>query len=145
MNDFADSRLLAANIAGARLVALDSANHIVLEHEPAWQTFLAEVRAFMEPDRRRLTASAPPVSDAAVGARSRGAAPGRRRGLDNDGIAATLVLSVRTVERHLQNAYMKLGVQGKSARVAAVARFLAVRLTLRARRHRRPPGTPDDA
>jgi len=45
-------------------------------------------------------------------------------GCDNDEIAARLQLSVRTVERHLQNVYSKLGVQGRSARVAAAARLL---------------------
>ena len=36
-------------------------------------------------------------------------------GRANDEIAAELHLSVRTVERHLQNVYGKLGVRGPSA------------------------------
>jgi DNA-binding NarL/FixJ family response regulator len=42
-------------------------------------------------------------------------------GLDNGQIAETVTLSVRTVERHLSNGYLKLGVSGKAARAAAVA------------------------
>jgi DNA-binding NarL/FixJ family response regulator len=44
--------------------------------------------------------------------------------MDNAAIASALVLSARTVERHLSNAYLKLGVAGKSARSAAVAAFI---------------------
>ncbi|HEX2706042.1 MAG TPA: alpha/beta hydrolase, partial [Candidatus Lustribacter sp.] len=51
MNDFEDSRLLASMIPGARLVALESSNHIVLEDEPAWRIFVDEVTAFLDPDR----------------------------------------------------------------------------------------------
>ncbi|HXG39998.1 MAG TPA: helix-turn-helix transcriptional regulator, partial [Candidatus Limnocylindrales bacterium] len=45
-------------------------------------------------------------------------------GLANDAIAEALGLSVRTVERHLSNAYGKLGASGRSARAAAVAEAL---------------------
>jgi DNA-binding NarL/FixJ family response regulator len=44
-------------------------------------------------------------------------------GLSNEQIAARLHLSVRTVERHLSNIYVKLRVSGKAARAAAAARF----------------------
>ena len=41
MNNFEEARYLAAHIRGARLVALESKNHIVLEDEPAWPVLLA--------------------------------------------------------------------------------------------------------
>ncbi len=40
----------AKRIPGARFVPLDSANHMLLEHEPAWARFVAEVRAFLGSD-----------------------------------------------------------------------------------------------
>ena len=68
MNNFDESRYLAAHIPGARLVALESKNHIVLEDEPAWPTLLREVTEFVAPDRagdpvplRRATSSRPAV------------------------------------------------------------------------------------
>jgi len=42
-------------------------------------------------------------------------------GKSNREIADTLFLSVRTVERHLSNVYLKIGASGKSARAVAVA------------------------
>ncbi len=61
MNDFEDSRFLASAIAGARLVVLESSNHIVLGDEPAWPVFLREVTEFLAADRR----AAPPAGGAA--------------------------------------------------------------------------------
>jgi DNA-binding NarL/FixJ family response regulator len=45
-------------------------------------------------------------------------------GRTNEEIAAALGLSARTVERHLSNAYGKLGITGKAARAGAVAALL---------------------
>jgi DNA-binding winged helix-turn-helix (wHTH) protein/pimeloyl-ACP methyl ester carboxylesterase len=40
-------RLLAAEIPGARYVSLPSANHLMLEEEPAWSLFLDELGLFL--------------------------------------------------------------------------------------------------
>ena len=44
---FAEGRDLAASIREARFVPLEGQNHLLLEDEPAWPRFLAEVRAFL--------------------------------------------------------------------------------------------------
>jgi DNA-binding winged helix-turn-helix (wHTH) protein/pimeloyl-ACP methyl ester carboxylesterase len=45
-------RLLAASIPGARYVSLPSANHLMLEEEPAWSLFLEELGLFLNWSRR---------------------------------------------------------------------------------------------
>ena len=46
-------------------------------------------------------------------------------GHSNEAIASELVVSVRTVERHVENLYRKIGVSGRTARVSATAWALA--------------------
>lgn len=58
MNDF-DGRSLAAAIADARLVPLDSRNHILLEDEPAWPVFVREVTRLLAEDTSLQRGSAP--------------------------------------------------------------------------------------
>jgi DNA-binding CsgD family transcriptional regulator len=123
MNNFAFARFLAARIPGARLVALESDNHIVLEDEPAWPVFLREVTEFLAEDSPPMAVRDPRelLSGRELEVLTLAAA-----GHDNAAIAAELRLSVRTVERHLQNIYEKLGLRGKSARTGAVGRLLSV-------------------
>ncbi|SEQ07799.1 alpha/beta fold hydrolase [Microlunatus flavus] len=128
MNPFAYSRHLATGIRGARLVALPSDNHIVLADEPAWPVLLGELTRFLAPEREQAPAVvAPDGPDLAqvLSPRELDVLRLAARGCDNDAIGAELFLSVRTVERHLQNAYAKLGLRGRAARTAAVARLLA--------------------
>ena len=49
---FEEGRLTAATIPNARLVTLESRNHILLEDEPAWKRFLEEVNAFLKEDEK---------------------------------------------------------------------------------------------
>jgi DNA-binding SARP family transcriptional activator/alpha-beta hydrolase superfamily lysophospholipase len=44
---YEQSRALASLIPGARFVLLEGRNHIILQHEPAWPRFAAELRAFL--------------------------------------------------------------------------------------------------
>jgi pimeloyl-ACP methyl ester carboxylesterase/DNA-binding winged helix-turn-helix (wHTH) protein len=47
---FDQGRIIAACIPNARLVALESRNHLTIETEPAWQKLVAEVRSFLNAD-----------------------------------------------------------------------------------------------
>jgi pimeloyl-ACP methyl ester carboxylesterase len=118
---FAEGRLLATLIPDARLVPLESRNHILLAGDPAWPVFLSELREFTG-----TTASASPQPVEELSAREREVMRFVAEGLSNEQIAERLFLSVRTVERHLSNVYVKLGVSGKAARAAAAARFSQV-------------------
>lgn len=48
---FAESKIIAGGIKGAKLKVLDSNNHILFDHEPAWPQFLQEVDAFIAGER----------------------------------------------------------------------------------------------
>lgn len=109
---------IAAAIPDSRLVVLESDNHILLADEPAWPVFIDEVADFLAEGAVR-----PPVTN--LSDREREILLLAAEGLDNTEIADRLTLSVRTVERHFQNVYLKLGLSGRTARAAAVARVLA--------------------
>ncbi len=45
---FDEGRKLAADIPGARFVALEGRNHIILKGDPSWERFLDEIRSFLK-------------------------------------------------------------------------------------------------
>jgi len=116
-----EGRLLATLIPDARFVPLESRNHVLLPDDPAWPVFLSELREFTG---ARAAPDLKSVGD--LSARECEVMQLVSEGLTNEEIAGRLFLSVRTVERHLSNVYVKLGVSGKAARAAAAARFSQV-------------------
>ena len=108
---FAEGRLVAGAIPGARFVPLASANHVLLDSEPAWQRFLEEVDAFLPgavpsaaPVRREFLALTP---------RERELLGLIAQGRDNAQIAATLGLAEKTVRNHVSSIFAKLEVENR--------------------------------
>jgi pimeloyl-ACP methyl ester carboxylesterase/DNA-binding CsgD family transcriptional regulator len=119
---FAEGRLLATLIPGARFVALESRNHILLP-DAAWDQFMGELHAFLG----TAVETAAPDELADLSRRELELLALVAEGLGNEEIAERLYLSVRTVERHLSNIYAKMRISGKTARAAAAARFSRLR------------------
>ena len=102
---FEEGRSVAAAIPDARFVPLESDNHILLEHEPAFARFFAELDAFL-PGKR---ASFPVLT-----ARESEILEHIARGLDNAQIAARLALSEKTVRNHITHIFDKIGVESRA-------------------------------
>ena len=117
---YEEGRRLASLLPNSRFVSLETDNHVLQEGEPAWDLFLSQVRAFLGDDDRAPT---PPADLSELSERERDVLELVAAGMTNEQIADRLVLSTRTVERHLSNLYAKLRLSGKSARAAAAARF----------------------
>jgi pimeloyl-ACP methyl ester carboxylesterase/DNA-binding CsgD family transcriptional regulator len=106
----AEGRLLASEIPDAQFVELDSRNHVLLEHEPAWARFEEAVLAFTG---QSAEAGTDPVFDA-LSRREREALALLVEGLSNANIAERLGISEKTVRNHLSNLFDKLGVWSRA-------------------------------
>lgn len=106
-----EGRLLAAGIPGAEFVELDSGNHVLLEHEPAWPRFCETVLEF-------LGVAAPRLGEhpafGALSARERQILTLISEGLGNAAIAGRLAISEKTVRNHASNLFDKLGLQTRA-------------------------------
>ena len=108
-----EGRLLAQIIPGARYLQLASANHFMLEHEPAWAAFVEALHAFLPPP----VAEAGPFAE--LTGRERELLHLLARGLDNHQIAAHLDISEKTVRNHVSSIFAKLGVESRAQAVVA--------------------------
>ena len=115
---FEQGRRLAALIPSARFVPLDSRNHVLLETEPAWTQFLAELRSFLAdgmgsagqldrlPGAERLTPAELQVLTLLA------------RGLQDAAIAARLDKGEKTVRNQVSSILGKLGASTRAEAVA---------------------------
>ncbi|MBL8326569.1 MAG: alpha/beta fold hydrolase [Rubrivivax sp.] len=106
---FAEGRLLAGGISGARFVPIDSGNHLLLESEPGWQRWLDAVVDFLG----RGNAAADDVFPA-LSVRQRELLEFIAQGLDNAQIAARLALSDKTVRNQVSAIFDRIAVENRS-------------------------------
>lgn len=102
-----EGHILAAGIEGAQFIELDSKNHVLLEHEPAWERFRQEVLDFMGAKR---TAGGEDPAFASLSPREREVLTLMTEGLGNAQIADRLSISEKTVRNHVSKLFDKLGV-----------------------------------
>jgi pimeloyl-ACP methyl ester carboxylesterase/DNA-binding CsgD family transcriptional regulator len=105
---FEEGRSLAALIPDARLVPLESRNHIVLEGEPAWRQLADAVEAF-------LPAA---LSFEELTSREREVLELVAQGMDNRRISGRLKISEKTIRNHVSNIFSKLGARNRAHAVA---------------------------
>jgi pimeloyl-ACP methyl ester carboxylesterase/DNA-binding CsgD family transcriptional regulator len=117
---FEAGRTLAAHISDARLVPLDSKNHILLPSERAWWQFWYHVYDFLGIPERLYQDSL--QQDATVATATRFSELTLRerevleliaRGYRNNEIAAELVLSPKTIRNYVSQVFDKLGVSSR--------------------------------
>jgi DNA-binding NarL/FixJ family response regulator len=106
-----EGRLLAAGIPQAEFVELDSSNHVLLEHEPAWRRFCDAVLEFTQ--QAPSAAAADPAFEALSG-RERQILSLIADGLSNGEIAERLHISEKTVRNHTSHVFDKLGVWSRA-------------------------------
>jgi len=105
---FSEGRALASAIPGAEFVELDSHNHVLLAHEPAWQAFQDALLEFTG------VASGATAPEAGLTPREREILALLDEGLANADIGRRAFLSEKTVRNHLSSIYRKLGVANRA-------------------------------
>lgn len=111
---FEAGRKLASLIPDARFVPLQSENHILLEDDPAWDRFLAEVKNFIGSSGSDAIADDPQEVFPELTPRECEVLSLIAKGLKNDEIASRLYISPKTVRNHITHIFSKLRVNSRS-------------------------------
>jgi pimeloyl-ACP methyl ester carboxylesterase/DNA-binding CsgD family transcriptional regulator len=101
-----EGQLIARSIPDAEFVPLESRNHILLEHQPAWRRFFVELARFVQ--NRGTPADGVQAEFLELTAREREVLELIARGLDNAQIASQLSLTDKTVRNHINRIFAKL-------------------------------------
>jgi pimeloyl-ACP methyl ester carboxylesterase/DNA-binding CsgD family transcriptional regulator len=115
---FSAGRTIAAEIPNAEFVQLDSRNHILLAHEPAWKKFTDAVLEFTG---RPRTGNGEAEIFTALSEREREILAALVAGSSNAQIGKTLFISEKTVRNSLTRIFEKLGVSTRT-QAAVLAR-----------------------
>lgn len=118
----AQGRWLASHIPGASFVPLDSHNHVLLEHEPAWRAFCDAVLEFTGQAENADTAASQAGLVATLTARERNALRLLCEGRSNAQIGWELGIAEKTVRNHVSSLYRKLGVRSRAEAIVLAHR-----------------------
>lgn len=108
-----EGRLLASMVPGSRFVLLESKNHILVEQEPAWSRFLAEIRNFLGEGVVEKVPHPPSEIFPELTPQERLTLELIALGLDGQQIADRLVVSPKTVRNYTSRIYAKLGARNR--------------------------------
>lgn len=112
---FEEGRKLAGAIPNAEFVPLDSRNHVLLDHQSAWERFFVELESFLARHGAPVAPRVPALAELT---------PAESRVLDllaagfnNDKIARRLAITPKTVRNHVTHIFSKLGVEDRAAAI----------------------------
>lgn len=111
---FEAGRRLASLIPDARFVPLESENHILLEDDPAWDRFLAEVKNFIGSSGSDAIIDDPQKVFPELTPRECEVIDLIAKGFTNNEIADRLYISQKTVRNHNTRIFSKLQVNSRS-------------------------------
>jgi pimeloyl-ACP methyl ester carboxylesterase/DNA-binding CsgD family transcriptional regulator len=111
---FEQGRQLAGIIPGAEFVPLQSKNHLLLNTEPAWSSFVQALNQFLSLN----LADDAHLDFGTLTSRERDVLALLARGSDNNAIASSLRISEKTVRNHVSAIFGKLGVSSRAEAVA---------------------------